>query len=109
MRNMRDAEARVVQCGGIPDDLLGLDRFEARRLVVERLEPLGLLEQIEDRVIQTPYGDRSGVVIAPWLTDPWYVAPATLAKPAIAAVRSGETRSLPETAATTYFHWIEKV
>src|SRR3546814_7097981 len=53
MLNMLDAEARVVQCGGIPDDLLGLDRFEARRLVVERLEALGLLEQIEDRVIQT--------------------------------------------------------
>src|SRR3546814_9540985 len=52
MLNMLDAEARVVQCGGIPDDLLGLDRFEARRLVVERLEALGLLEQIEDRVIQ---------------------------------------------------------
>ncbi|API59147.1 valine--tRNA ligase [Tardibacter chloracetimidivorans] len=109
MLNMLDAEARVIQCGGIPDDLLGLDRFEARRLVVERLEALGLLEQVEDRVIQTPYGDRSGVVIEPWLTDQWYVDAATLAKPAIEAVRSGETRFVPETWAKTYFNWMENI
>ena len=109
MLNMLDAEARVIQCGGIPDDLLGLERFEARRLVVERLEALDLLEQVEDRVIQTPYGDRSGVVIEPWLTDQWYVDAATLAKPAIEAVRSGETRFVPETWAKTYFNWMENI
>src|SRR3546814_905026 len=97
MLNMLDSQARVIQCGGIPDDLLGLDRFEARKLVVEKLEMLGLLAQVEDRIIQTPYGDRSGVVIEPWLTDQWYVDAATLAKPAITAVREGETRFVPET------------
>src|SRR3546814_11793390 len=81
MLNMLDAEARVVQCGGIPADLPGLDRFEARRLVVERLEALGLLEQIEDRVIQTPSGDRSGVGTEPWPTAQWYVDAATPARP----------------------------
>ncbi len=111
MLNMLDADARVVQTSDdlIPDDLLSLDRFDARKLVVEKLEALGLLEQVEDRVIQTPYGDRSGVVIEPWLTDQWYVDAAALAKPAIEAVRSGETRFVPETWAKTYFNWMENI
>src|SRR3546814_5130596 len=69
---------------------------------------LGRLAQVEDRIIQTPYGDRSGVVIEPWLTDQWYVDAATLAKPAIEAVRSGETRFVPETWAKTYFNRSEE-
>ena len=111
MLNMLDAEARIVQTadGLIPADLLGLDRFEARKAVIEKLEALGLLEQIEDRVIQTPYGDRSGVVIEPWLTDQWYVDAAALAKPAIEAVRGGQTRFVPETWAKTYFNWMENI
>src|SRR5688500_14436918 len=69
MLNMFDAAARVVQSGGIPDELIGLDRFEARTRVVAMLEAEGALEKVEDRIIQLPYGDRSGVVIEPWLTD----------------------------------------
>src|SRR3546814_5324489 len=90
MLNMLDADAKVIQCGGIPEELIGLDRFEARRLVVDMIEAAGLLEQVEDRTIQTPYGDRSGVIIEPWLTDQWYVDAETLARPAIEAVRSGK-------------------
>mgnify|MGYP001228333518 CR=1 FL=1 len=101
MLNMFDAEARVVQTadGLIPQDFVGLDRFEARRLVVDQLKAAALLvphvdkdgteHEAEPRTIQTPYGDRGGVVIEPWLTDQWYVDAATLAKPAIEAVRSG--------------------
>src|SRR3546814_15578807 len=70
---------------------------------------LGRLAQVEDRIIQTPYGDRSGGVIEPWLTDQWYVDAATLAKPAITAVREGETRFVPETWAKTYFNWMENI
>jgi valyl-tRNA synthetase len=111
MLNMFDAEARVVQTadGLIPPDLVGLDRFEARKQVEAMLEAEGLLEKVEDRVIQTPYGDRSGVVIEPWLTDQWYVDAATLAKPAIAAVRNGKTKFVPETWAKTYFNWMENI
>ncbi len=109
MLNMFDAEARVVQCGGIPEDLLGLDRFEARRRVVEMIESAGLLERVEDRVVQTPYGDRSGVVIEPWLTDQWYVDAATLAQPAIAAVRDGHIRVVPETWKKTWHNWLENI
>ena len=121
MLNMLDAKARVTQTadGLIPDELLGLDRFEARKLVVERLKVEGFLvphvdkdgeeHDAEPRTIQTPYGDRSGVVIEPWLTDQWYVDAATLAKPAIEAVRSGATRIVPKSWEKTYFNWMENI
>jgi len=111
MLNMLDAEARVVQTadGLIPADYVGLDRFEARKRVVDAIDAAGLLEKIEDRVIQTPYGDRSGVVIEPWLTDQWYVDAATLAKPAIEAVRSGAIKVVPESWTKTYYNWLENI
>jgi valyl-tRNA synthetase len=111
MLNMLDAGAKVVQTadGLIPDELVGLDRFEARTRVVAMIEAAGLLEKVEDRVIQTPYGDRSGVVIEPWLTDQWYVDAETLAKPAIDAVRSGDIAVVPETWKKTWYNWLENI
>jgi len=111
MLSMFDAEARVVQTadGMIPQELLGLDRFDARRRVVEMLEEQGLLERVEDRAIATPFGDRSGAVIEPWLTDQWYVDAATLAKPAIEAVRSGAIKVVPKTWEKTWFNWLENI
>jgi len=111
MLNMFDAAARIAQTqdGLIPAQLLGLDRFEARDRVVAMLEEGGFLERVEDRVIQLPYGDRSGVVIEPWLTDQWYVDAATLAKPAIEAVRSGRIKVVPKTWEKTWFNWLENI
>ena len=118
MLNMLDAEGRVVQSsdGLIPQEFIGLYRFgikgeetNARKLVVEQMDALGLLENIEDRVIQTPFGDRSGQVIEPWLTDQWYVDAETLAKPAIEAVRSGDINVVPKSWEKTYFNWMENI
>jgi valyl-tRNA synthetase len=111
MLNMLSGDARIVQTqdGLVPQELIGLDRFEARKRVVEMLEAQGFLERVEDRVIQTPYGDRSGVVIEPWLTDQWYVDAATLAKPAIEAVRSGDIKVVPKTWEKTWFNWLENI
>nr|WP_254605256.1 valine--tRNA ligase [Sphingomonas bacterium] len=111
MLNMLDAEARVVQTadGLVPDELVGLDRAEARARVVALLEATGGLEKIESRTIQRPYGDRSGVVIEPWLTDQWYVDAKTLAAPAIEAVRSGAIRLVPKTWEKTFFNWMENI
>jgi valyl-tRNA synthetase len=111
MLNMLDGEGRVVQTadGLIPHELLGMDRFEARKRVVALIEAEGLLEKVEERMIATPFGDRSGAVIEPWLTDQWYVDAATLAKPAIEAVRSGEIRVVPETWKKTWFNWLENI
>ncbi|MBS1239937.1 MAG: valine--tRNA ligase, partial [Proteobacteria bacterium] len=111
MLNMLDAEAKVTQTadGLIPDELLGLDRFVARKRVVELLEAEGLVEQVEDRVIATPFGDRGGVAIEPWLTDQWYVDAATLAQPAIEAVKSGAIEIVPKTWEKTWFNWMENI
>jgi valyl-tRNA synthetase len=68
-----------------------LDRFEARKEIVAMFEEQGLLEKFEPHVNQVPHGDRSDVVIEPWLTEQWYVNAAELAKPAIAAVEKGDT------------------
>ena len=111
MFNMLDAEARVVQVadGMIPDDYVGLDRFEARKKVVAAMDELGLLGEVEDRVIQTPFGDRGGVVIEPWLTDQWYVDAEKLAGPAMDAVRSGDVEIVPKSWEKTYFNWMENI
>jgi valyl-tRNA synthetase len=111
MLNMLGPTARVCQTADklIPDELLGLDRFEARAKVVEMLEASGHLERVEDRVIATPFGDRSGVVIEPWLTDQWYVDAATLAAPAIEAVRTGKIEIVPKTWEKTFFNWMENI
>jgi valyl-tRNA synthetase len=111
MLNMFDAEAFVTQTadGLIPDAFIGLDRFVARTRVLEALEADGSLERVEDRVIQTPFGDRSGVVIEPWLTDQWYVDAKTLAGPAIEAVKSGAIKVVPQSWEKTWFQWLENI
>src|SRR6185437_13115489 len=72
-------------------ELHNVERFTARKTIVSRLEDFGFLEKIEPNTHMVPHGDRSGVVIEPYLTDQWYVDAKTLAQPAIAAVRSGAT------------------
>lgn len=121
MLNMLDAKARVQQTadGLIPAEYIGLDRFDARARVVEQLKADGYLvphvdkegveHDAEPRTIQTPYGDRSNAVIEPWLTDQWYVDAATLAKPAIEAVRSGAVQIVPKSWEKTYFNWMENI
>ncbi|QNE30592.1 valine--tRNA ligase [Sphingomonas sp. NBWT7] len=121
MLNMLDAKANIVQVadGLIPAELLGLSTAEARKAVVARLKAEGVLvpyvdkdgaeHDAEPRTIQTPFGDRSGVVIEPWLTDQWYVDAKTLAQPAIEAVKSGAIRLVPKTWEKTYFNWMENI
>ncbi|MGB3867182.1 MAG: valine--tRNA ligase [Xanthobacteraceae bacterium] len=89
--------------------LHGVDRFTARKRIVEWLEADGILEKIEPNTHMVPHGDRSGVVIEPYLTDQWYVDAKTLAAPAIAAVRSGATEFVPKTWEKTYFEWMENI
>jgi valyl-tRNA synthetase len=87
----------------------GEDRFKARRLIVELLEMHGLVEKIEPHSLVVPHGDRSNVVIEPFLTDQWYVNAHELAKPAIAAVRSGQTTFVPKNWEATYFNWMKNI
>ena len=131
MLNMFDADANVVQTadGLFPDRYLGLHRFRkdgvdgAREAVVAEMKTLGFLvphvtrnkegeaveADFEPRTIQTPFGDRSNVVIEPWLTDQWYVDAAKLAGAPMQAVRDGRIEIVPRTWEKTFFNWMENI
>jgi valyl-tRNA synthetase len=91
------------------EELNGLDRFVARKQIVARLEDFGFLERIEPNTHMVPHGDRSGVIIEPYLTDQWYVDAKTMAQPAMAAVRSGATTFVPKNWEKTYYEWMENI
>ncbi|MGO9392128.1 valine--tRNA ligase [Rhodoblastus sp.] len=122
--NILDAEARIIlreneaflegviendDLSETLDSLHGLSREEARKAVLAAMEARGLIAMIEPHEHQVPHGDRSGVVIEPWLTDQWYVDAKSLAEPALAAVRSGETVFVPKNWEKTFFDWLENI
>ncbi|MDP2411762.1 MAG: valine--tRNA ligase [Pseudolabrys sp.] len=105
--NLFTPEAKMNE--NCPPQYRGLDRYEARKRIVADLDALGLLDKIETVTNAVPHGDRSNVVIEPYLTEQWYVNAAELAKPAIAAVRDGSTKFVPKNWETTYFNWMENI
>ncbi len=107
MVNILDADARIA--GDAPEAYRGLDRFEARRRIVDDLEAQGLVERIEEHRHSVPHGDRSGVPLEPYLTDQWFADAATLAKPCIEAVEDGRTRFVPEQFSRVYFQWMRNI
>ena len=86
-----------------------VDRAQARKAIVAMMEERGLCPTIEPHMHMVPHGDRSGVVIEPWLTDQWYVDAHTLAQPALKAVREGKTSFIPKNWEKTYFDWLENI
>ena len=105
--NVLDANAHLNE--NVPEAYQGLDRFEARDKIVAEMEQLGLLVKIDDNPMTIPYGDRSGVVIEPWLMDQWFVDAKTLAGPAITAVEQGKTKFVPQNWENTYFEWMRNI
>lgn len=93
----------------LPAQFAGLDRFEARKQIVAAFEAAGLLEKIDDHALKVPKGDRSGVVIEPWLTDQWYVSTKPLAEKAIAAVEDGSIQFVPKQYENMYFSWMRDI
>ncbi|MBO9474903.1 valine--tRNA ligase [Shimia sp. R10_1] len=123
---LSEAEADAVNL--VPDDIRGMDRFEARKLVVEQITSEGLavmttetqkdedgneievaVPMVENKPIMQPFGDRSKVVIEPMLTDQWFVDAAKVVGPALDAVRDGTVKILPESGEKTYYHWLENI
>ncbi len=92
-----------------PERYQGMDRFEARKAIVADLETHGFMEKVEDHTLMRPYGDRSGTVIEPYLTDQWYVRADVLAKPAIEAVENGDIRFVPKQYENMYFSWMRDI
>jgi valyl-tRNA synthetase len=123
------SESEVDALNLVPEKYRGLDRLEARKLVIADINALGLCVStlmseidpetgsehltrepfVEDKKIMQPFGDRSKVVIEPMLTDQWFVDTAKIVGPALDAVRSGATRIIPESGEKTYFHWLENI
>jgi valyl-tRNA synthetase len=93
----------------VASNYTGMDRFEARKRIVEDLEKLGLMEKVEDHKLMVPRGDRSGAVVEPYLTDQWFVKIAPLAEPAIKAVEDGDIRFVPDNWKNTYFEWMRNI
>ena len=113
-------DAKIGALNIVPDELRGLDRFEARKRVIDAITEEGLavtvtddegnaVPLVENKKIMQPFGDRSKVVIEPFLTDQWFVKADVLAKPAIASVREGRTKFVPEGWQNTYYHWMENI
>ncbi len=92
-----------------PKKYQGYDRYEARDMIIHDLKELDLLEKIADHKLMVPRGDRSGSVVEPYLTDQWYVKIAPLAEPAIAAVKNGDIKFVPENWNKTYFEWMNNI
>ena len=114
--NVFTTNGSIISADFIPEDLRGLDRFAARKAIVARLtalaeeNPTRGLDHIEDKKIMVPHDEKSKlVVIEPFLTDQWWVKADILAQPALAAVREGRTKFVPQQYENTYFAWLENI
>ena len=107
LMNIFDAHACINETA--PARFRGLDRFVARKQILEELNALGLLGEVVPNKHSVPHGDRSGVIVEPWLMDQWYADAQTLAKPAIKAVETGKTRFVPQHWEKTYFEWMHNI
>ena len=107
MINIFDSTAHLNE--SVPEAYIGLERFEARKRIINDMEGLGLLAEIEDTVHTVPYGDRSEVVIEPWLTDQWYVDAEKLAVEAISCVEDERVKFIPKYWERTYFEWLRNI
>jgi valyl-tRNA synthetase len=105
--NIFDKDAKLNEAA--PEAYRGLDRFDARKKIVADLEAQGLVEKIEPHTLMVPHGDRSKVVLEPYLSDQWYCDAATLAKAAIAAVETGRTVFVPKSWENTFFEWMRNI
>ncbi|WP_458791308.1 valine--tRNA ligase [Yoonia sp. MH D7] len=130
--DMKFDEAMIASMNMVPEEYRGMDRFEARKAVIDAITAEGLavmhdvtrtekdedgnkveitetVPYVESKKIMQPFGDRSKVVIEPMLTDQWYVDTAQIVEPALDAVRSGRTKIMPESGEKVYFHWLENI
>jgi len=109
--NVMDGFGRITAADtpDVPAEYEGMDRFAARKAIVARAEEEGWLKQVEKTRHMVPHGDRSGVVIEPWLTDQWYVDAKVLAQPALKAVEQGDTVFEPKSYEKIYFEWLRNI
>ncbi len=125
-------EAMIAAMNLVPEEYRGMDRFEARKAVIDAITAEGLavmhdvtrtekdedgnkieitetVPYVESKKIMQPFGDRSKVVIEPMLTDQWYVDTAQIVQPALDAVREGRTKIMPESGEKVYYNWLDNI
>ena len=105
--NIFDEKAKLNK--NVPENFVGLDRYEARKIIVAQMEELGLLSLVEDTTHVVPHGDRSQVPLEPWLTDQWYCNAKILAQEPIKAVQDGRTKFVPKNWENTFFEWMKNI
>ena len=105
--NILTIDAAINENG--PEKYRGLDRYAARKVIVQDFEDLGLLDSIKDHKLMVPRGDRSGAVIEPLLTDQWYVKADVLAEPAVKAVQEGKIKFVPGNWDKTFYNWMDGI
>ncbi|MDP1540699.1 MAG: valine--tRNA ligase [Moraxellaceae bacterium] len=106
---MAGGSFEVLPTESCPTAFAGLDRFVARKQIVALAESEGWLDEIKPHALKVPTGDRSGVVVEPWLTDQWYVKASVLAKPALEAVEDGRIKFVPEQYQNMYYAWMRDI
>lgn len=92
-----------------PADYVGMDRFDARKKVIEAMDEMGYLEKVDKHKHLVPYGDRSGTQLEPRLTDQWFVDAEVLAKKALESVETGDIKFVPDNWKNTYFEWLRNI
>ena len=107
--NIFTPSAHLVESQYVPETFHALDRFEARKLVIQQLKQLDLLAKIEEHTLSIPRGDRSGVILEPYLTDQWFVKVAPLAETAVSAVKSDQITFVPKHFENTFFAWMDRI
>lgn len=109
MQIFTDLQTKEPQLETTPSEYAGLERFAARKKMVEQSEAEGWLEEIKPHDLKVPKGDRSNTIVEPWLTDQWYVSIEKLAKPAIDAVEDGRTEFVPAQYKNMYMAWMRDI
>jgi len=118
-------EAEIDTLNLVPEEFRGLDRFEARKLIVDHITNQDLavktiiksqdgenneeIPLVEEKPVMQPFGDRSKVVIEPMLTDQWFVDTSKIVGPALDAVKSGKVKLIPDSEEKTYYHWLKNI
>ena len=105
--NIFDENAKLNS--NVPEEFQNLDRFEARKLILKKLDEMNLLIKEEKQQMVIPYGDRSGVVIEPWLTDQWFCDAKKLSVDPISAVRDNSSKFIPKQWENTFYNWMENI
>ena len=107
--NILTPDAKLNDADCVPEKYRGMDRFKAREEVVKDIEAAGLLVKIEDKIIPTPYSERGGVVVEPYLTDQWFVDTTKLVDEAIKVVEDGRIKFMPEHRYNLYMAWMKNI